>query len=103
MSSSSTSHQASDFGPNEWLVEEMYQRFQEDPSAVDPAWHEFFADYGTGGEKASSSSVGTEESDDTSSGNGSAPASSGGVTRGAAPRTTRAAATAPGTALGAAP
>lgn len=83
MSSSSTSHQASDFGPNEWLVEEMYQRFQEDPSAVDPAWHEFFADYGTGGEKASSSSVGTEESDDTSSGNGSAPASSGGVTRGA--------------------
>lgn len=83
MSSSSTSHQASDFGPNEWLVEEMYQRFQEDPSAVDPAWHEFFADYGTGGEKASSSSVGTEESDDTSSDNGSAPASSGGVTRGA--------------------
>ncbi|ALE82140.1 multifunctional oxoglutarate decarboxylase/oxoglutarate dehydrogenase thiamine pyrophosphate-binding subunit/dihydrolipoyllysine-residue succinyltransferase subunit [Pseudonocardia sp. HH130629-09] len=62
----------------------MYQRFQEDPSAVDPAWHEFFADYGKGGEKApSSSSVGTEESDDTSSGHGSAPASSGGVTRGA--------------------
>ncbi|MCM3846673.1 multifunctional oxoglutarate decarboxylase/oxoglutarate dehydrogenase thiamine pyrophosphate-binding subunit/dihydrolipoyllysine-residue succinyltransferase subunit [Pseudonocardia sp. DR1-2] len=85
MSSSSTSHQASDFGPNEWLVEEMYQRFQEDPSAVDPAWHEFFADYGKDGEKASSSSVGTEEPADTSSGNGSAPAaSSGGVTRGAA-------------------
>ncbi|GAA4966582.1 multifunctional oxoglutarate decarboxylase/oxoglutarate dehydrogenase thiamine pyrophosphate-binding subunit/dihydrolipoyllysine-residue succinyltransferase subunit [Pseudonocardia tropica] len=83
MSSSSTSHQASDFGPNEWLVEEMYQRFQEDPSAVDPAWHEFFADYGKDGEKASSSSVGTEESVDTS-GNGTAPAaSSGGVTRGA--------------------
>ncbi|WP_412763143.1 multifunctional oxoglutarate decarboxylase/oxoglutarate dehydrogenase thiamine pyrophosphate-binding subunit/dihydrolipoyllysine-residue succinyltransferase subunit [Pseudonocardia alni] len=63
----------------------MYQRFQEDPSAVDPAWHEFFADYGKDGEKASSSSVGTEEPADTSSGNGSAPAaSSGGVTRGAA-------------------
>ncbi|WP_226367501.1 multifunctional oxoglutarate decarboxylase/oxoglutarate dehydrogenase thiamine pyrophosphate-binding subunit/dihydrolipoyllysine-residue succinyltransferase subunit [Pseudonocardia sp. ICBG162] len=85
MSSSSTSHQASDFGPNEWLVEEMYQRFQEDPSAVDPAWHEFFADYGKDGEQTSSSSVGTEEPADTSSGNGSAPAaSSGGVTRGAA-------------------
>ena len=85
MSSSSTSHQASDFGPNEWLVEEMYQRFQEDPSAVDPAWHEFFADYGKDGEKASSSSAGTEEPADTSAGNGSAPvASSGGVTRGAA-------------------
>ena len=42
--------EASDFGPNEWLVEEMYQRFQEDPSAVDPAWHEFFADYSKDGE-----------------------------------------------------
>ncbi len=45
MSSSSTSNPASQFGPNEWLVEEMYQRFREDPDAVDPAWHEFFADY----------------------------------------------------------
>ena len=45
MSSSSTSSQANDFGPNEWLVEEMYQRFLDDPSSVDPAWHEFFADY----------------------------------------------------------
>ena len=45
MSSSSTSSQASQFGPNEWLVEEMYQRFLDDPSGVDPAWHEFFADY----------------------------------------------------------
>jgi 2-oxoglutarate decarboxylase len=51
VSSSSTSSQANQFGPNEWLVEEMYQRFLEDPAAVDPAWHEFFADYrpGAGG------------------------------------------------------
>ncbi|MFL6078054.1 MAG: 2-oxoglutarate dehydrogenase E1 subunit family protein, partial [Mycobacteriales bacterium] len=33
------------FGPNEWLVEEMYQKFLQDPSSVDAAWHEFFADY----------------------------------------------------------
>ena len=33
------------FGPNEWIVEEMYQRFLADPSSVDPAWHDFFADY----------------------------------------------------------
>ncbi len=33
------------FGPNEWLVEEMYEQFLADPSAVDPAWHDFFADY----------------------------------------------------------
>ena len=45
MSSSSTSSPADEFGPNEWLVEEMYQRFLDDPNTVDPAWHEFFADY----------------------------------------------------------
>ncbi|HEY4458816.1 MAG TPA: hypothetical protein VGN81_31175, partial [Pseudonocardiaceae bacterium] len=33
------------FGTNEWLVEEMYQRFLDDPTSVDPAWHDFFADY----------------------------------------------------------
>ncbi|GAA4870220.1 multifunctional oxoglutarate decarboxylase/oxoglutarate dehydrogenase thiamine pyrophosphate-binding subunit/dihydrolipoyllysine-residue succinyltransferase subunit [Pseudonocardia benzenivorans] len=45
MSTSSTSGQTSQFGPNEWLVEEMYQRFLDDPDAVDAAWHDFFADY----------------------------------------------------------
>ncbi len=35
----------SDFGANEWLVEEMYERFRADPSSVDEAWHEFFSDY----------------------------------------------------------
>jgi 2-oxoglutarate decarboxylase len=87
VSSSSTSHPAGDFGPNEWLVEEMYQRFQEDPSAVDPAWHEFFADYGGGdGEKRPASSESTDAGGATgSAANGSAPsASSGGVTRGSA-------------------
>ncbi|HST48068.1 multifunctional oxoglutarate decarboxylase/oxoglutarate dehydrogenase thiamine pyrophosphate-binding subunit/dihydrolipoyllysine-residue succinyltransferase subunit, partial [Jatrophihabitans sp.] len=34
-----------DFGANEWLVEEMYERYLADPSAVDAAWHDFFADY----------------------------------------------------------
>ena len=33
------------FGTNEWIVEEMYQRYLTDPSSVDPAWHDFFADY----------------------------------------------------------
>jgi 2-oxoglutarate dehydrogenase E1 component len=33
------------FGPNEWIVEDMYQRFLADPTKVDPAWHDFFADY----------------------------------------------------------
>nr|WP_029432753.1 multifunctional oxoglutarate decarboxylase/oxoglutarate dehydrogenase thiamine pyrophosphate-binding subunit/dihydrolipoyllysine-residue succinyltransferase subunit [Blastococcus sp. URHD0036] len=36
------------FGTNEWLVEEMYQQYLVDPSSVDQAWHEFFADYRPG-------------------------------------------------------
>ncbi|WP_433408065.1 multifunctional oxoglutarate decarboxylase/oxoglutarate dehydrogenase thiamine pyrophosphate-binding subunit/dihydrolipoyllysine-residue succinyltransferase subunit [Saccharomonospora azurea] len=41
----SSSSPASQFGPNEWLVEEMYDQFLADPSSVDAAWHEFFADF----------------------------------------------------------
>jgi 2-oxoglutarate decarboxylase len=36
------------FGPNEWLVDELYQRYLEDKEAVDPAWWEFFEDYRPG-------------------------------------------------------
>jgi 2-oxoglutarate decarboxylase len=34
-----------DFGPNEWLVDELYQRYLADPSSVAMAWWNFFADY----------------------------------------------------------
>ena len=33
------------FGPNEWLVDELYQQYLEDKNSVDKAWWEFFADY----------------------------------------------------------
>ena len=33
------------FGPNEWLVDELYQQYLEDKNSVDEAWWEFFADY----------------------------------------------------------
>ena len=33
---------AAAFGANEWLVEEMYERWQADPNSVDAAWLEFF-------------------------------------------------------------
>ncbi len=36
---------STDFGPNEWLVDELYQRYQADPGSVDRAWGNFFADY----------------------------------------------------------
>ena len=32
----------SQFGQNQWLVDEMYQRFRKDPSSVDSSWHDFF-------------------------------------------------------------
>ncbi len=31
-----------DFGTNQWLVEEMYDRYQEDPKSVDASWVTFF-------------------------------------------------------------
>ncbi len=34
-----------DFGPNQWLVDELYQRYLDDPQRVDKAWWNFFADY----------------------------------------------------------
>ncbi len=34
-----------DFGANQWLVEDMYDSYLADPSSVDAAWHDFFADY----------------------------------------------------------
>jgi 2-oxoglutarate decarboxylase len=36
---------SSPFGQNEWLVEEMYRKFRDDPSSVDASWHEFLVDY----------------------------------------------------------
>ena len=36
---------SSPFGQNEWLVEEMYRKFRDDPSSVDESWHEFLVDY----------------------------------------------------------
>ena len=34
-----------EFGPNEWLVDEIYQQFLHDKQSVDPAWWDFFTDY----------------------------------------------------------
>ena len=60
------------FGANEWLVDEMYERYQQDPNSVDKAWWAFFKDY---------------HPDEKSGGNGAAPAQ----TTGAAPERTTAA------------
>ena len=41
-------HFGGSFGPNEWLVDEMYERYLQDPTSVDKAWWDFFADYTPG-------------------------------------------------------
>ncbi|MFE7573044.1 hypothetical protein ACFU76_39990, partial [Streptomyces sp. NPDC057539] len=41
-------HPAAAFGANEWLVDEIYQQYLQDPNSVDRAWWDFFADYKPG-------------------------------------------------------
>src|SRR3954462_6994655 len=36
---------ANALGPNEWLVDEMYEQYLADPNSVSRSWQEFFADY----------------------------------------------------------
>ena len=38
---------AASFGANDWLVDEMYEQFRDDPESVSESWREFFADYRT--------------------------------------------------------
>src|SRR5262245_15539352 len=38
-------HSSQALGPNEWLVDEMYEKYLADPSSVSQSWQEFFADY----------------------------------------------------------
>ena len=33
------------FGANEWLVDEMFEKYQQDPNSVDKTWWDFFKDY----------------------------------------------------------
>ncbi|WP_329270997.1 multifunctional oxoglutarate decarboxylase/oxoglutarate dehydrogenase thiamine pyrophosphate-binding subunit/dihydrolipoyllysine-residue succinyltransferase subunit [Streptomyces sp. NBC_01451] len=49
---------AAAFGPNEWLVDEIYQQYLQDPNSVDRAWWDFFADYKPGAPAASPATAG---------------------------------------------
>ena len=33
------------FGANQWLVDELYEKFRSDKNSVDKAWWDFFEDY----------------------------------------------------------
>ncbi|MHB1089633.1 MAG: multifunctional oxoglutarate decarboxylase/oxoglutarate dehydrogenase thiamine pyrophosphate-binding subunit/dihydrolipoyllysine-residue succinyltransferase subunit [Ilumatobacteraceae bacterium] len=41
----SESRPPENFGTNSWLVEEMYERYRDDPESVGATWGEFFSDY----------------------------------------------------------
>ena len=41
----SQSADTSNFGANDWLVDEMYEKYRRNPESVGPSWQEFFADY----------------------------------------------------------
>ncbi|MDX6762601.1 multifunctional oxoglutarate decarboxylase/oxoglutarate dehydrogenase thiamine pyrophosphate-binding subunit/dihydrolipoyllysine-residue succinyltransferase subunit, partial [Streptomyces sp. F8] len=56
---------ASGFGANEWLVDEIYQQYLQDPQSVDRAWWDFFADYKPGGAAAPVTSAGPDKSTPT--------------------------------------
>jgi 2-oxoglutarate decarboxylase len=36
---------AASFGPNVWLIDEMFRQFKEHPESVSESWREFFSDY----------------------------------------------------------
>jgi multifunctional 2-oxoglutarate metabolism enzyme len=50
-----------DFGANEWLVQEMFEQYQKDPSSVGPAWSDYFKDRAavTNGDQQSASPTST--------------------------------------------
>jgi 2-oxoglutarate decarboxylase len=70
-----------DFGANEWLVDEMYERYLSDPTSLEPSWIEFFKTYNPNSSGSSSSSTSST----------SAPIA--GAPRGGTPPTPKAAAT----------
>ncbi len=65
---------SSEFGANEWLVEEMYEQFQRDPGSVDPSWAAYFKTNGAGSGNGAASAPAA-----------SAPAASATATKGPAP------------------
>ena len=52
------------FGANEWLVDEMYERYKQDPNSVDKAWWDFFRNYHEKVEAARASGNGVAERSD---------------------------------------
>jgi 2-oxoglutarate dehydrogenase E1 component len=83
-SSSSTVSSATvpeEFGANEWLVEEMYERFQADPSSVDKTWVDYFKAHG-GSENGGSENGGSQNGGQSTATTAARPTSTGGSSSG---------------------
>ena len=74
-----------DFGANEWLVDEMYERYLSDPTSLEPAWIEFFKTYNPNNSAGNSSANSSATSSATT-------APIAGAPRGGTPPTPKAAA-----------
>ena len=57
---SKTDDPLADFGANEWLVDEMYERYQRDPASVDTAWGTFFKENAAGSNGSTGSNGGAK-------------------------------------------
>ncbi|MDT0441540.1 multifunctional oxoglutarate decarboxylase/oxoglutarate dehydrogenase thiamine pyrophosphate-binding subunit/dihydrolipoyllysine-residue succinyltransferase subunit [Streptomyces johnsoniae] len=64
---------AAGFGANEWLVDEIYQQYLQDPNSVDRAWWDFFADYKPGGDASAGTKPGANGADAAPAGTAQAP------------------------------
>ncbi len=53
------SQSGQDFGANDWLVEEMYERYQSDPSSVPAEWVTYFQNNPQAGASTTAPSAGT--------------------------------------------
>ena len=58
-SSESLTDPHSDFGANEWLVDEMYDQYLEDKDSVDASWQRYFAAHPANGASAEANGGGT--------------------------------------------
>jgi len=69
---------STDWGQNEWLVEQMYEKFQADPNSVDPEWRDILVKYaatqGNGTAAAPAASNGAAAPAAPATSNGAAPA-----------------------------
>ncbi len=64
-SSTTTSSEDTDFGANDWLLEEMYEQYQADPSSVDQVWVAYFRTHGAPGNPPAGDSDGTGNATNT--------------------------------------